>query len=105
MFLINILVNFVIVSGSGQATAVMPIMAPLADILGMTRQTAVLGFTFGDGFCNYILPHSSALMGILGAANIPYEKWMTFMWKLFLIWMVVGSVLMSIAQFINYGPV
>lgn len=105
MFIINILVNFVIVSGSGQATAVMPIMAPLADILGMTRQTAVLAFTFGDGFCNYILPHSSALMGILGAANIPYEKWMSFMWKLFLIWILAGSVLMSVAQLIHYGPV
>lgn len=103
MFLVNVLVNFVIVSGSGQATAVMPIMAPLADLIGITRQTAVLAFTFGDGFCNYILPHSSALMGILGAANIPYDRWMKFMWKLFLIWLGVGCVMCSIAQFIGYG--
>ena len=52
----------------------------------MTRQTSVLAFNFGDGFCNYILPHSTALMGIISAVNIPYDRWMKFMWKLFLIW-------------------
>ena len=103
MFLVNVLVNLVIVSGSGQATAVMPIMAPLADLVGITRQTSVLAFTCGDGFCNYVLPHSSDLMGILGAANIPYDRWMKFMWKLFLIWLLLGSVLCSIAQIIGYG--
>jgi uncharacterized ion transporter superfamily protein YfcC len=83
----------------------MPIMAPLADLLGLTRQTAVLAFTFGDGFCNYILPHSSALMGIIGAANIPYDRWMKFMAKLFVIWVITGCILVSIAQLIQYGPV
>jgi len=105
MFIANILINIVIVSGSGQATAVMPIMAPLADLLGLTRQTSVLAFTFGDGFCNYILPHSSALMGILGAANVPYDKWMKFMGKLFIIWTITGCILLYIAQLFNYGPV
>lgn len=104
MFIANILVNMVIVSGSGQATAVMPIMAPLADLLGLTRQTAVLAFTFGDGFCNYVLPHSSALMGIIGAANVPYDRWMRFMWKLFLIWVVTGCALLAVAQMIHLGP-
>ena len=93
-----------VVSGSGQAAAVMPIMVPLSDLLGVTRQTSVLAFNFGDGFCNYILPHSTALMGIISAVNIPYDRWMKFMWKLFLIWMVVGSVLMIIAQMIHFGP-
>ncbi len=105
MFVANILVNLVITSGSGQATAVMPIMAPLADLLGLTRQTAVLAFTFGDGFCNYILPHSSALMGIIGAANVPYDRWMQFMWKLFLIWIITGCVLLAGAQLMHYGPI
>ena len=54
----------------------MPIMTPLADLLGITRQTAVLAFNFGDGFCNYVLPTSTALMGIISAANIPYDRWM-----------------------------
>lgn len=104
MLITNVIVNVFITSGSGQASVVMPIMGPLADLIGMTRQTAVLAFNFGDGFCNYILPTSTALMGILGASNIPYDRWMKFMWKLFLIWMVVGSVLIMIAQAIHLGP-
>ena len=104
MYMINIVINIFITSGSGQAAVVIPIVAPLADMIGITRQTAVLAFNFGDGFCNYILPTSSALMGILSMGNVPYDRWMKFMWKLFLIWMVVGSILMIIAQMIHFGP-
>jgi len=104
MYMINIVINIFITSGSGQAAVVIPIVAPLTDMIGITRQTAVLAFNFGDGFCNYILPTSSALMGILSMGNVPYDRWMKFMWKLFLIWMVVGSVLMIIAQMIHFGP-
>ena len=102
MFITNIIVNMFITSGSGQAAAIMPIFAPLADMIGLSRQAAVLAFNFGDGFCNYILPTSTALMGILGATNIPYDKWMMFMWKLFMIWIIVGSILMVGAQVIGY---
>ena len=104
MLVANTLINVVLTSGSGQAAAVMPIMIPLADLLGVTRQTCILSFNFGDGFCNYILPTSTALMGILGAANVPYDRWMRFMWKMFAIWMGVGAVLVVIAQLISYGP-
>ena len=104
MFLFNIIINIFITSGSGQASAVMPILTPLSDLIGMTRQTAILSFNFGDGFCNYILPTSSALMGALGMVNVPYDRWMKFMWKLFLIWFVVGSILVSVAQMIHFGP-
>lgn len=104
MFLVNLAVNMFITSGSGQAAAIMPIFAPLADGIGLTRQVAVLAFNFGDGFCNYILPTSTALMGILGASDIPYDKWMSFMWKLFIIWIITGSALMVGAQLINLGP-
>ena len=104
MYVANTLINFVLTSGSGQAAAVMPIMIPLSDLLGVTRQTCILSFNFGDGFCNYILPTSTALMGILGAANVPYDRWMRFMWKLFLVWMAVGSVMVVIAQLIHFGP-
>lgn len=104
MYIANTVINIFIVSGSGQATAVMPIFIPLADMVGLTRQTAVLAFNFGDGFCNYVLPMSTALMGTLGVSNIPYDRWMKFMWKLFLIWMLVASVLVFIAQMINFGP-
>lgn len=104
MLIANTLINVVLTSGSGQAAAVMPIMIPLSDLLGVTRQTCILSFNFGDGFCNYILPTSTALMGILGAADVPYDRWMRFMWKIFLVWLAVGAVLVVIAQLINYGP-
>lgn len=104
MLVANTLINVVLTSGSGQAAAVMPIMIPLSDLLGVTRQTCILSFNFGDGFCNYILPTSTALMGILGAANVPYDRWIRFMWKMFAIWLGVGAVLVVIAQLIQYGP-
>ena len=104
MLIANTLINVVLTSGSGQAAAVMPIMIPLSDLLGVTRQTCILSFNFGDGFCNYILPTSTALMGILGAANVPYDRWMRFMWKNFLVWLGVGAVLVVIAQMIHLGP-
>lgn len=104
MFFTTTILNIFITSGSGQAAAVMPIMVPVADLLGVTRQTAVLAFNFGDGFGNYVLPTSTALMGIISAVNIPYDRWMKFMWKMFLIWMVTGTVMVMIAQAMQYGP-
>ena len=102
MYLANTLISFIIVSGSGMASAVIPITAPLGDLLGITRQTTVLAYNFSDGFSNYILPHSTALMGIISAVNIPYDRWMKFMWKLYAIWIVVCCIMCSIAQMINY---
>ncbi len=104
MFLMQLFINGLITSGSGQAAVTMPIMLPVADIIGMTRQTAVLAFNFGDGFSNYVLPTSSALMGFLAIANISYENWMKYVWKLFLLWIVTGSILIIIANMIGYGP-
>ena len=102
MYIANTIISFIIVSGSGMASAVIPITAPLGDLLGLTRQTTVLTFNFSDGFSNYILPHSTALMGIISAVNIPYDRWMKFMWKMFAIWMVVCCIMCSIAQLIHY---
>lgn len=104
MLIANTIINVFLTSGSGQAAAVMPIMTPLADLIGMTRQTAILAFNFGDGFCNYILPTSTALMGIISASNIPYDRWMKFMWKMFLVWLATGAVLLMIAQAMKFGP-
>lgn len=104
MYVMQVLVNGLIISGSGQATATMPIVLPVGDLIGMTRQTVVLSFNFGDGFSNYILPTSSALMGFLGMAGVPYDRWMWFMGKLFLIWSVVAIILLTIAHLMNYGP-
>lgn len=104
MLFMQLFINGLLTSGSGQAAVTMPIMLPVADMIGMTRQTAILAFNFGDGFSNYILPTSSALMGFLAIAGISYDKWMKYMGKLFLIWVATGSVLIVIANAINYGP-
>lgn len=104
MFIMQLTINGLITSGSGQAAATMPIMLPVADLIGMTKQTAVLAFNFGDGLSNYILPTSSALMGFIAMVGISYDKWMKFMWRLFAIWVVVGSILVIIANAIHYGP-
>ena len=79
MFIANMIINFLIPSGSGQAAAVMPIMVPMADILGVTRQVAVQAFQFGDGFSNCIYPTAGTLMGSLAIAKTDwarYAKWM-----------------------------
>lgn len=104
MFIANLLINTVIPSGSGQAAAVMPIMLPLADLIGMTRQTAILAFNFGDGFCNWVIPTSSALMAVLGIVNMPFDRWMKYSWRVFCWWVALGCILVAIAQAVHLGP-
>jgi uncharacterized ion transporter superfamily protein YfcC len=58
----------------------MPLFAPLADLTGITRQTAVLAYQFGDGFTNMIIPTSGVTVGTLAMARVPFEKW--FKWLL-----------------------
>lgn len=102
MFLAQSLVNCVITSGTGQAAVTMPLMVPVADLIGITRQTAVLAFQLGDGFSNSVLPTSSALMGYLIVSKIPYAKWLKFMMPLFLIWTFAGCLFMLGAIGIGY---
>lgn len=104
MYVVQVIINFFIPSGSGQAAATMPIMTPLADVIGLTRQTAVLAYQFGDGFTNSIIPTSAALMANLSVAKVPYEKWVKFITPLMGIWIVIGAVFMVIATIMNYGP-
>ncbi|MCD8124117.1 MAG: AbgT family transporter [Lachnospiraceae bacterium] len=103
MLFMNVIVNGFVTSGTGQAAVVMPVMVPLADVAGVTRQTAVLAYKFGDGFCNYVLPHASALMGFLGATGITYDRWMKFMGKLFGLWMLLGCAILTFAYFVQYS--
>ena len=102
MFLCQSLINCVIVSGTGQAAVTMPLMVPVSDLVGISRQTAVLAFQLGDGFSNSILPMSSSLMGFLAVSKIPYTKWLKFMVPLFLIWTVLGCLFMIGALAIGY---
>lgn len=101
MYVVQIIINFFIPSGSGQAATTMPIMAPLGDLVGVTRQTAVLAYQFGDGFTNSIIPTSAVLMSYLAIAKVPYEKWFKWILPLMGIWIVVGAVFLMIAQAIG----
>ena len=76
----------------------MPILTPLSDLIGLSRQTTVTAYLMGDGLCNYILPHAAALMGFLGLTNVPYERWIKFMMKLFLVQSVAAIFICAIGQ-------
>jgi uncharacterized ion transporter superfamily protein YfcC len=99
MFVAHGVINFFVHSGSGQAALTMPVMAPLADVVGVSRQTAVLAFQFGDGWINPILPTSGVTMGVLGLAGIPWERW--FKWMLPVqIFFFVTALLLLIPPFL-----
>jgi uncharacterized ion transporter superfamily protein YfcC len=103
MFLFQSVLNFLVPSGSGQAALTMPIMAPLAELAGLTRQMAVLAFQFGDGFSNLIIPTSAVLMGSLESGRVSYERWFAFAWPLQLWLFGLGAVILTIAVAIGYG--
>ncbi len=94
MFFMQSFLNFFLPSGSGQAALTMPIMTPLSDLLGISRQTAVLAFQFGDGLSNMIIPTSGVTMGVLTLANIPYEKWFKWMLPLMILFFLVAMVML-----------
>ena len=98
MFLIQGGINFFIPSGSGQAALTMPVMAPLSDLLGVHRQTAVLAYQLGDGLFNLIIPTSGVTMGILNIAGIPFSVWLKWCGKLVLILMLVSMLMLAIAE-------
>lgn len=102
MLIMQTLLNFFIPSGSGQAAVSMPIMAPVADLLGITRDTAVLAYQFGDGLSNIIWPTAFAAV-VAGLAGVPLDKWWKFAFKLFGILVCVQAVLMVVAVAINFG--
>jgi uncharacterized ion transporter superfamily protein YfcC len=104
MLVVQFTLHFLVPSGSGQAALSMPIMTPLADLLGITRQTAVLVFQYGDGFNSLILPTSGVTMGVLAIAKIPYEKWLKWVIPLQVILYGVGMIFIAIAVMIKWGP-
>ncbi|MCC4721610.1 YfcC family protein [Salinicoccus sp. RF5] len=104
MFFTQFIINFFIPSGSGQAATTIPLMAPIGDIVGVPRQSVVLAFQMGDGLSNYLFPTSAILMAGLSIANIPYEKWLRFVWPIMLVWIIACSAFMVISLWIGYGP-
>ena len=103
MYLFQSVFNFFVVSGSGQAALTMPIMAPLSDILGVTRQVAVLAFQLGDSLSNLIVPTSGCLIGVLGVARLDWGKWAKFQIKMQVFWFALATVTILIAVMIGFA--
>lgn len=99
---VQLVISFFITSGSGMAAATMPIMAPLADILEVSRQTAVLAYQYGDGMSNYLWPTSGLLLASLSIPKIPFDKW--FKWVLpLMVWLYIAStILVMVSTAIGY---
>lgn len=104
MYVFQCLLNFVIPSGSGQAAVTMPIMAPLSDLVHVTRQTACLAFQFGDGISNIFTPTSGYFMAGLALAKIPWDKWAKWILRYILLAYLLGGILVTIAHLVNLGP-
>lgn len=103
MFFIQTLFNLFVPSGSGQAFATVPIMAPIGDLVGVNRQVTVLAYQFGDGFSNMIVPTNAVLMGILGLAGIPYARWFRFAFPLMIKLTLAASLALIVAIWIGYS--
>ncbi len=99
MLAVQSIVNFLIPSGSGQAYVTMPIMAPLADLTGVGRETAVLAYQFGDGFTNMIVPTNALLMGMLVLGRIPFQRWARFILPL------LGKIYLVLLAVLAYAAI
>ena len=97
MFVFQSVLNFFLPSGSGQAALTMPIMAPLADLVGLTRQMAVLAYQFGDGFSNMLIPTNALVMGTLALGRIPYGRWLRFAGPLLAKLLLVAVIVLVVA--------
>lgn len=97
MYLFQSLFNLVVTSNSGQAALTMPIMAPLADLVGVSRQIAVLAYQLGAGFVDAFTPVSASLIGVLGVARIEWAKWAKFQIKMQGFFFILGTIFIAIA--------
>ncbi|CVH78458.1 hypothetical protein BN3662_02833 [Clostridiales bacterium CHKCI006] len=100
MLFVQNVINFFIPSGGGQALVTMPILAPVAEMVGLSRQIAVLAYQLGDGFSNIFWPTSVFMM--CGIMRIPINKWYRYITPLFLICFVIEIILLSVAVLIGY---
>ena len=103
MFIVQMLFSLLIPSGSGQALVTMPIMAPLSDLIGVTRQTSVLAFQLADGIGNILYPTSGYFMATLALAGVAWQKWVRFYLPLFFIWFILSGAFLIIAQTIQWN--
>jgi uncharacterized ion transporter superfamily protein YfcC len=103
MFVSQCVINFFVHSGTGQAALTMPIMAPLGDLVGITRQTSVLAFQLSE-YINPVLPTSGVTMGILGLAGLRWEKWAKWLIPLLVVWVLFAALALVPAVLMHWGP-
>ena len=84
--------------------ATLPIMIPLSDLIGMTRQTAILAFQVGDGVMNLLVPTLGGLLAMIALARVPFDRWFRFAFPLVLKILVVSWVFLALAVTVNWGP-
>jgi uncharacterized ion transporter superfamily protein YfcC len=101
-FIMQAVINFFIPSGSSKAVLTMPILAPLSDLIGISRQTMILAYQFGDGWTNMCIPTSAVLLGAIGMAKIPFQKWFKFILPLIGIFFAMSFVFLWIAVHANW---
>lgn len=104
IYLITFIMNFFVGSASAKAFLMMPILSPLADIVGITRQTAVLAFDFGDGFSNMLFPSNALLLIALSFTVVSYPKWLRWTIPIQIFILIVTSLFLVFAVYINFGP-
>jgi len=103
MFVSQCVINFFVHSGTAQAALTMPIMAPLGELVGLTRQTSVLAFQLAE-YINPILPTSGVTMGVLGLAQLRWEKWARWLLPLVAIWVIFGLITLIPPVLMRWGP-
>ncbi|MEW5899955.1 MAG: C4-dicarboxylate ABC transporter permease, partial [Acidobacteriota bacterium] len=104
IYIMQNLLHFIVPSGSGQAAVSMPILAPLGDLLGITRQTNVLAYQLGNGLTNVFIPTQGYFMAALGILRIPWSTWVRWLLPLLAIWLAIGCGAVIIANAIHLGP-
>jgi len=101
---LTLVLELFVTSGSAKAFLLIPILMPLADLVGVNRQIAVSAYTFGDGFSNMVYPTNAALLITLSLTVIPYPKWVRWVTKLWIMILPVTIIFLAIAVAMNYGP-
>jgi uncharacterized ion transporter superfamily protein YfcC len=104
IYVVQNILNFFVPSGSGQAAVSMPVLAPLGDLVGVTRQTNVLAYQLGNGLTNILVPTQGYFMAALGILGIPWGKWVRWLMPLLAIWLAIGCGAVVLASLIRLGP-
>jgi len=104
VFLFVLCLEFFIGGASAKAFLIIPLLAPLAEMIGLTRQSIVLAFTLGDGFANVLYPTNAVLLIVLGIIGVPYLTWLKWTWKLQALFVLVSIGFLILAHEVGYGP-